>query len=189
MPKSSLKYSQKKVFIINNKGATEVLKNEDLNRIAYHLKCDKNKNVNSHMIDIKNITEIPFNEDSPKVTNCLFTNKMLILKEEFGIVRNLPVNSVINAKFQSDSTNIINVPSEDNQSKVETIAVECNEIETDNKNENNIADNIVPKDTIKYNEEEDKTQNEIDKNENSNELILEKKTEESVEEIENKEEN
>jgi hypothetical protein len=61
-----------------------------MNAIAKKLKSDPNKNVNSLFIDIEvlpsdiEIENIPMNQ--------LFVNKMTVLKTEFGISKNLPID-------------------------------------------------------------------------------------------------
>jgi hypothetical protein len=65
--------------------------------IAYKLKKDPNKNVNSNFDGIDEIKETYFEEEDENInsTNYLFVEKMTILKEEFGITKNLPLNAKI----------------------------------------------------------------------------------------------
>jgi hypothetical protein len=70
-----------------------VLKHEGCNKLAFHLKSDANKNVYSLFADCKDISEKLYSDEELGESNSLFLNKMFILKDEFGITRNLPVNS------------------------------------------------------------------------------------------------
>ena len=69
------------------------MKNYYLNKIAFHLKSDANKNVHSLFKECNNIKELLYTEEELGESNSLFLNRMTILKEEFGITRNLPVNA------------------------------------------------------------------------------------------------
>lgn len=69
--------------------------NNDLMSIAYKLKKDLNKNVNSHFNGVEEITEAHFEEDMDSLSNNLFIDNMTILKDEFGITKNLPLNAKI----------------------------------------------------------------------------------------------
>ena len=63
--------------------------------IAYKLKKDPNKNVYSNFDGIDEIKETYFEDEIGTNTNYLFVDKMMILKDEFGITKNLPLNSII----------------------------------------------------------------------------------------------
>jgi hypothetical protein len=69
------------------------LNNHDLNKIAFHLKSDANKNVHSLFKECNHIKEMLYTDEELGESNSLFMNRMTILKEEFGITRNLPVNA------------------------------------------------------------------------------------------------
>lgn len=63
--------------------------------IAYKLKKDPNKNVYSNFNGIDEIKETYFEDEITTNTNHLFVDKMSILKDEFGITKNLPLNSTV----------------------------------------------------------------------------------------------
>ena len=149
----------------NNLGST--CENEDLNKMAFQLKKDKNKNVYSLFEGLVNIKEVDYADEEVVVSNHIFTNKMNILKEEFGIVRNLPLNArVKSVSITNNKNNVLNnvqpimnkntVEIETNQEKLinednkENIIQEANEdspmveenvSEPENKETNTIANN------------------------------------------------
>jgi len=75
-----------------------IFQNTELIKIANMLKNDENKNVSVLFINIDNFGSALFSEDEYFDPNSFFTNKMIVLKDEFGINRNLPINSKINLK-------------------------------------------------------------------------------------------
>jgi serine/threonine-protein phosphatase 4 regulatory subunit 1 len=77
-----------------------VWQNEDLVKIAYKLKLDANKNVNILWTDIA----VPQADPILESFNHLFTNNMNILIDEFGIYKNLPLNS--RSKYAVNDTNL-----------------------------------------------------------------------------------
>jgi hypothetical protein len=78
--------------------------------MANFLKNDSNKNVSRLFLGL----EIGFNNytnDELYDSNALFTNKMSLLKEEFGITKNLPSNSKLNLKYNPISAKTANIVS------------------------------------------------------------------------------
>ncbi len=93
-------------MIIKNLDST--CENDDFNKLAYHLKRDKNKNVSTLFENIQNIKLVSFTEEESETSNDIFTNKMNILREEFGIVRNLPINSKLKTvEIKVNKTNTV----------------------------------------------------------------------------------
>jgi hypothetical protein len=93
-------------LIIKNLDST--CENDDFNKLAYHLKRDKNKNVSTLFENIQNIKLVSFTEEESETSNDIFTNKMNILREEFGIVRNLPINSKLKTvEIKVNKTNTV----------------------------------------------------------------------------------
>ena len=89
------------------------MRNNDLMSIAYKLKKDHNKNVNSHFNGIEEITEAYFEEDVESLSNNLFVDKMTILKDEFGITKNLPLNAKIrDTQIENPNRNSMSISSE-----------------------------------------------------------------------------
>jgi hypothetical protein len=89
--KSNIKYLNLK------KDHSWVLENSEILKIVNFLKKDSNKNVFSLFSEIE-IGNYFFTEEEIYDSNPSFTNKMSLIKDEFGIVKNLPSNSKINLK-------------------------------------------------------------------------------------------
>lgn len=108
------------VFTNNCNNITKLdstFENEEFNKIAYKLSLDKNKNVYGCFEGISSIKKIKFSdEELIHNSNDLFSNKMNILNREFGIIRNLPLNSKI--KINNNFTNSLNL-TVDTQDKLE----------------------------------------------------------------------
>jgi hypothetical protein len=104
-------------------------------RIAYILKNDKNKTVSSWLQN-QTVKEFNVQEEQKVLSNHLFTNKMSFIKEEFELIRNLPLESKI--KFSPPASNkpIVETKNEDSISSSNTL-----ETETDKLVNNEIGDN------------------------------------------------
>jgi hypothetical protein len=97
------------------------------------LKNDNNKNVKSLLanIEIKQGDIPSLAEAQP--TNELFTNKMNFIQTEFGIVKNLPINS----KVKSDNNTNTNNDSKEQEEKTNTE----NQMIVDHVEETKVEDN------------------------------------------------
>jgi hypothetical protein len=101
------------------------LEDEEINKIAYKLKHDPNKNVNSYFVNIE-VKQIDFPNDMEVQSNHNFTNKMEVLNEEFGIVRNLPLNSKIKVTSSPIKKNIVAIEELSSLSETETETISLN---------------------------------------------------------------
>lgn len=118
--------------LFRNKTYAWTLKNEHLLKIANTLKKDKNRNVYNQFEGIELVDNVPYTEEESIDSNFSFTNKMTILKEEFGITRNLPVNAKVKL-VESPKKKSLEEPQiekTDNPNDRET------DKETDNNNDN-----------------------------------------------------
>ena len=187
------------------------MKHEGCNKIASHLKSDVNKNVYSLFTDCKDISEKLYTEEELGESNSLFLNKMSILKEEFGITRNLPVNSrpcskslnhrksaacnSINDSMITDVSADTQYIEEVQENEIEQVKhiehVEENKAHEEKVEEN--SENIAHEDKVEDNSEIEIQAEETDPFESTDNLELEKKEineelkEEIIPSIENKE--
>ena len=99
--------------ILHKEKYAHLNKNETIRKIVKVLKNDKNSEVVSYMNDIKDIEDIEV--ELTKNVNNKFTDNMKFVSSEFGITRNVPLNSIVNEIKFSET------PKEkDNINKVET---------------------------------------------------------------------
>jgi hypothetical protein len=162
---------------VNNSEYPWAVKSEKVNRIASNLKKDLNKNVYNHFIEINNMIEYTDEGEYIEV-NDSFVNKMEILREEFGITRNLPVN---NCKIKYEKAKMVNkaleqeIPSQDKFSDLTIINSNTNLNENLNSNDSSVLNanstliNPVIEDHVEEKEKEDG-----EKLENSNEDLQNK---------------
>ena len=160
--------------ILNKKKYGHLSKNETVRKIVKVLKNDKNSEVKDLISKIKNVEDIEV--ELEKNVNIKFTDNMKFVSSEFGITRNVPLNSTFKESKFSETKQETNEPG--------TKEPETKEIE---KNEPEVAKSEEKKDnqeTKENTQNEDKKENIDNKEETKNE---EKDTKETKEE--NKTEN
>ena len=139
------------LFFLNFLDHEWTLKNDDLNKIAFHLKSDANKNVHSLFKECNNIKEMLYTEDELGESNSLFLNRMTILKEEFGITRNLPVNakpcekSILSRRSTNSSLNSSGLDNSINNISADEEPKNCEENESEASDQvEQVEDNSDP---------------------------------------------
>ena len=99
------------------------MKDEDFLKIIFILKNGGNKEIQS-LLNNYETNEYPIDENEKIRQNDFFTNKMEIINEEFGIVRNLPLNHQILTRNKKLSVENVVVKSETDQDSVGLIEIE-----------------------------------------------------------------
>ena len=158
-----------------------LLENEKTMKIIQILKSDKNRNINVYFEDLHNLN-VDLKEKIE--TNYVFDNIMSILKDEFGILRNLPLNSKLKLNKRVLKSNVnphdfeTHMPLEDNNTlikKDENLMV----VDEDNLKFEKIEDKVDDINNIKTNENIE----DINKANNDNSLDVEMKHEENTDNI------
>jgi serine/threonine-protein phosphatase 4 regulatory subunit 1 len=135
--------------LVNKEKYVYLKKNETVRKIVKVLKNDKNREVINYMSKISDVEDIEV--ELEKNVNIKFTDNMKFVSSEFGITRNVPLNSVFkNEKF------------EDKPETKEPEAKEAETAETKGKEENAEA-----KKTEEDKKEENKTTEEEKKSDNN----------------------
>ena len=164
--------------ILNKKKYGHLAKNETVRKIVKVLKNDKNVEVTNIIANIKNVEDIEV--ELEKNVNIKFTDNMKFVSSEFGITRNVPLNSVFKeCKFSETKTN------EPETKEPETKETETKETETKETETPEVAKTEEKKDiqeTKENAQNEDKKENtenkeEAKSEENEKETKEEKKTE------------
>jgi hypothetical protein len=167
-------------------------KNETIKKIVKILKKDKNKEALSYMDKINNLKLDDVIVENEKNVNLKFKDNMNFVSKEFGITRNVPLDSVFKeSKFKGDDTTIDNKKDEQQKNqeikeedKKEEDKIEEKHIEEDKKEENK---NEEVKKEEKQNEEDKKE--EVQKEENKENINKEEsESKEMIQKEENKEE-
>ena len=78
--------------LLNKEKYAKLAKNETVRKIVKVLKNDKNSEVINYMAKINNVEDIEV--DLEKNVNILFKDNMKFVSSEFGITRNVPLNSI-----------------------------------------------------------------------------------------------
>ena len=143
--------------LLNKEKYAHLAKNETVRKIVKVLKNDKNREVIFYMGKIKNVEDIEV--ELEKNVNIKFTDNMKFVSSEFGITRNVPLNSIFKTTKFSDIQET--KESEESETKEEenigNKEVEQNENVKDTMNQNKIED--------KKEEENNETKEEVQKNE------------------------
>ena len=164
--------------ILNKKKYGHLAKNETVRKIVKVLKNDKNVEVTNIIANIKNVEDIEV--ELEKKVNIKFTDNMKFVSSEFGITRNVPLNSVFKeCKFSETKTN------EPETKEPETKEPETKETETKETETPEVAKTEEKKDiqeTKENAQNEDKKENtenkeEAKSEENEKETQEQKKTE------------
>ena len=95
--------------LLNREKYANLAKNETVRKIVKVLKNDKNSEVINFMAKVKNVEDIEV--ELEKNVNIKFTDKMKFVSSEFGITRNVPLNS----KFVEKKTPVTPEPSTTNE--------------------------------------------------------------------------
>ena len=115
-------------------------KNETIRKIVKILKKDKNKEVLSYMDKINNLELDDVIAENEKNVNLKFKDNMNFVSKEFGITRNVPLDSVFKeSKFKGDDTNNGDKKEEEQKNKetqIEENKIGETQIEEDKKEEN-----------------------------------------------------
>ena len=88
--------------LLNREKYANLAKNETVRKIVKVLKNDKNSEVINFMAKVKNVEDIEV--ELEKNVNIKFTDKMKFVSSEFGITRNVPLNSKIAVKNEPSTT-------------------------------------------------------------------------------------
>ena len=124
--------------LVNKEKYVHLKKNETVRKIVKVLKNDKNREVVNYMGKIKDIEDIEV--ELEKNVNIKFTDNMKFVSSEFGITRNVPLNSIFkNEKFEDKKET-----KEPETKETETTETKKNDEnkEEDKKEEEKKADNI-----------------------------------------------
>ena len=112
------------IFIINNLGNPWILKNGNMITILKNLINDKSKGVKAYFNDLSEEQIKTINEAESKdidISDVKFDSKMTILKETFGISRNLPLNSSIKRENLIDVKKEIEIKQKEKESEIKQI--------------------------------------------------------------------
>jgi len=121
-----------------------MLKNADMITILKNLINDKSKGVKSYFNNFNEEQIKLINEAGSKeinINDVKFDNKMTILKETFGISRNLPLNSAIRRDNLTDVKKYEKINEEQREEKIEEISSNEDNIYQENENQNQNNDN------------------------------------------------
>ena len=136
--------------LLNKEKYAKLAKNETVRKIVKVLKNDKNSEVINYMAKINNVEDIEV--DLEKNVNILFKDNMKFVSSEFGITRNVPLNSIFKETKFTD--------------KKETEEPEIKENEETKQSENEEKkENEEKESPIKEEEEEKKEESEAKKEE------------------------
>jgi hypothetical protein len=161
--------------------------NETIKKIVKILKKDKNKEVLSYMDKINNLELDDVIVENEKNVNLKFKDNMNFVSKEFGITRNVPLDSVFKeSKFKGDDTTIDN--KKDEQQKNQEVKEE-NKKEEDKKEENKIEEKHIEEDKKEENKNEEVKKEEKQNEEDKKEEVQKEENKENInkEESESKE--
>jgi len=120
--------------VLKKEKYAHLAKNETVRKIVKVLKNDKNPEVINIVEKIQNVEDIEV--ELEKNVNVKFTDNMKFVSSEFGITRNVPLNSVFKANKFSDKKESEDKQSEQNESKDESKETnESNETKETNETE------------------------------------------------------
>ena len=152
--------------LINKQKYAHLKKNETIRKIIKILKNDKCaeiKNIVGKINDVEDI-DVVLNKE----VNHKFTDLMKFVSSEFGITKNVPLNSVLNEKKSTPET-----PKGDEQIKQkETSSSNIEENKEDNKDNNDENKNEKSKDSDNDKKEEKVTEKSEEKNNKSSEIKI-----------------
>ena len=92
-----------------------VKKNETVRKIIKILKNDKDEEIQNIIKDINNVEDIEV--ELNKEVNQKFKDNMKFVSSEFGITRNVPLNSKFSIKTISSKTTSNNIDNQENSSE------------------------------------------------------------------------
>ena len=104
--------------ILKKEKYAHLAKNETVRKIVKVLKNDKNHEVMNIMEKIQNVEDIEV--ELEKNVNIKFTDNMKFVSSEFGITRNVPLNSVFKTEKYSDKKESETKEAEQSENKDET---------------------------------------------------------------------
>ena len=141
--------------LLNKEKYAHLAKNETVRKIVKVLKNDKNREVIYYMGKIKNVEDIDV--ELEKNVNIKFTDNMKFVSSEFGITRNVPLNSVFKTiKFSDIQETKESDKNETKEENVESKEVEQNEnldgATSQNNQEDKNEENNEAKEETKKNE-------------------------------------
>ena len=154
--------------LINKQKYTHLKKNETIRKIIKILKNDKCAEIKNIVGKINDVEDIDV--ELNKEVNHKFTDLMKFVSSEFGITKNVPLNSVLNEKKSTPET-----PKGDEQIKQkETSSSNIEENKEDNKDNNDENKNEKSKDSDndKKEEKEEVTEKSEEKNNKSSEIKI-----------------
>ena len=154
--------------LINKQKYTHLKKNETIRKIIKILKNDKCAEIKNIIGKINDVEDIDV--ELNKEVNHKFTDLMKFVSSEFGITKNVPLNSVLNEKKSTPET-----PKGDEQIKQkETSSSNIEENKEDNKDNNDENKNEKSKDSDndKKEEKEKVTEKSEEKNNKSSEIKI-----------------
>ena len=139
--------------LVNKEKYTHLKKNETVRKIVRVLKNDKNREVVNYIGKIKDVEDIEV--ELEKNVNIKFTDTMKFVSSEFGITRNVPLNSVFKtSKFEDKQETKLPETKEG-----ETKEIKNKEENGETKTEENKEDKKEEKKEENKNEQEKKTEN------------------------------
>ena len=166
--------------LINKQKYTHLKKNETIRKIIKILKNDKCAEIKNIVGKINNVEDIDV--ELNKEVNHKFTDLMKFVSSEFGITKNVPLNSVLNEKKSTPETpkgdeqiKQKETPKGDEQIKQkETSSSNIEENKEDNKDNNDENKNEKSKDSDndKKEEKEEVTEKSEEKNNKSSEIKI-----------------
>ena len=135
--------------LLNKEKYAKLAKNETVRKIVKVLKNDKNSEVINYMAKINNVEDIEV--DLQKNVNILFKDNMKFVSSEFGITRNVPLNSIFKESKFTDKKETEEPEIKENEKTKQS--------EIEEKKENEEKENPIKE------EEEKKEENETKKEE------------------------
>lgn len=101
--------------LIKKEKYVNVKKNETVRKIIKILKNDKDEEIQNIIKDINNVEDIEV--ELNKEVNQKFKDNMKFVSSEFGITRNVPLNSKFSIKTISSKTTSNNIDNQENSSE------------------------------------------------------------------------
>ena len=147
--------------ILNKKKYEHLAKNETIRKIVKILKNDKNQEVINLIAKVKNVDDIDVELD--KNVNIKFTDNMEFVSKEFGITKNVPLNSVFKeSKFSPTEEKKID---EEIEIKMEETKQNTDETEEKEKKESQETKEAELNENIKDNNDKEESKKEENKEE------------------------
>ena len=152
-----------------------LINNDTIKKIVKILKNDKNKEIVSYMDKIKNLEIEDIDVEIEKNVNWKFIDNMKFVSNEFGITKNVPLNSNFkDNKFKNETNkeDIIDKQKDKNEINIDENNKEINEeIKKEEPKEANVKEEDKKDETVKKDEKKEENFLEENKKDEENKMI------------------